>query len=75
MVQYWLGIRNSQAFFQLLALTTEAALAPIQSPIKTSASTPAGRRATMVQTWNCDLEDQKPELIIISCADGGSMSK
>jgi hypothetical protein len=41
MVQYWLGIRNSQVFFQLLALTTEAALAPIQSPIKTSASIPA----------------------------------
>ena len=24
-----------------------------------------------VLTWNCELEDQKPELIMITCADGG----
>ena len=43
-----------------------------QPPSQTPASIPTNLPASKVLTWNCELEDQKPELIIITCADGGS---
>ena len=42
-----------------------------QPPSQTPASIPTNLPASKVLTWNCELEDQKPELIIITCADGG----
>ena len=52
--------------------TPEAIIKPEQPPIQTPASVPTNLPASKVLTWNCELEDQKPELIIITCADGGS---
>jgi hypothetical protein len=42
-----------------------------QAPTQTSSPTPPNLPASKVLTWNCELEDQKPELIMITCADGG----
>jgi hypothetical protein len=36
-----------------------------------SAQESASITPEQVLTWNCELEDQKPELIMITCADGG----
>ena len=52
--------------------TPEAIIKPEQPPIQTPASVPTNLPASKVLTWNCELEDQKPELIVITCADGGS---
>ena len=51
--------------------TPEAIIKSEQPPIQTPASIPTNLPASKVLTWNCELEDQKPELIIITCADGG----
>ena len=42
-----------------------------QAPIQTSVPIPSNLPASKVLTWNCELEDQKPELIFLTCADGG----
>ena len=47
--------------------TVEAEQAPIQTPV----SIPADLPASKVLTWNCELEEHKPELIFLTCADGG----
>jgi hypothetical protein len=46
-------------------------LTPEQVPIQTPVSIPADLPASEVLTWNCELEDHKPELIFLTCADGG----
>ena len=40
---------------------------PTQNPV----SIPADLPASKVLTWNCELEEHKPELIFLTCADGG----
>ena len=40
-------------------------------PIQTPVSIPADLPASKVLTWNCELEEHKPELIFFTCADGG----
>ena len=47
--------------------TVEAEQAPIQTPV----SIPADLPVSKVLTWNCELEEHKPELIFLTCADGG----
>jgi hypothetical protein len=42
-----------------------------QAPIQTPAPFPADLPASKVLTWNCELEEHKPELIFLTCADGG----
>jgi len=44
---------------------------PEQVPIQTPVSIPADLPASKVLTWNCELEEHKPELIFLTCADGG----
>ena len=44
---------------------------PEQVPIQTPVSIPADLPASKVLTWNCELEEHKPELIFFTCADGG----
>jgi hypothetical protein len=44
---------------------------PEQVPIQTPISIPAELPASKVLTWNCELEEHKPELIFLTCADGG----
>lgn len=41
------------------------------APIETPASIPTDLPASKVLTWNCELEEHKPELIFLTCADGG----
>ena len=41
------------------------------APIETPASIPTDLPASKVLTWNCELEKHKPELIFLTCADGG----
>ena len=40
-------------------------------PIEAPFSIPADLPASKVLTWNCELEEHKPELIFLTCADGG----
>ena len=47
--------------------TVEAEQAPTQTPV----SIPADLPVSKVLTWNCELEEHKPELIFLTCADGG----
>jgi hypothetical protein len=42
-----------------------------QVPIEAPASIPTDLPASKVLTWNCELEEHKPELIYLTCADGG----
>jgi hypothetical protein len=49
----------------------ETAIDSDQGPIQSAVSTPADLPASKVLTWNCELEDHKPELIFLTCADGG----
>ncbi len=44
---------------------------PEQVPIQTPVSIPADLPASKVLTWNCELEEHKPEMIFLTCADGG----
>ena len=46
-------------------------ITPKQVPIQTPVSIPADLPASKVLTWNCELEEHKPELIFLTCADGG----
>ena len=39
--------------------------------IQSAVSIPADLPASKVLTWNCELEEHKPELIFLTCADGG----
>ena len=41
------------------------------APIQTSVPIPSNLPASKVLTWNCELEEHKPELIFLTCADGG----
>jgi hypothetical protein len=49
----------------------EPAIDSDQGPIQTPVSIPTDLPASKVLTWNCELEDHKPELIFLTCADGG----
>ena len=51
--------------------TPEPSIDAEQTPIRAQASIPPNLPASKVLTWNCELEDQRPELIMITCADGG----
>ena len=51
--------------------TTEPMVKAEQAPIQTSAPIPSNLPASKVLTWNCELEEHKPELIFLTCADGG----
>ena len=42
-----------------------------QVPIEAPASIPTDLPASKVLTFNCELEEHKPELIFLTCADGG----
>jgi hypothetical protein len=42
-----------------------------QIPMEAPASIPTDLPASKVLTWNCELEEHKPELIFLTCADGG----
>ena len=42
-----------------------------QVPIEALASFPKDLPISKVLTWNCELEEHKPELIFLTCADGG----
>ena len=44
---------------------------PEQVPFETPVSIPADLPASKVLTWNCEIEEHKPELIFLTCADGG----
>ena len=44
---------------------------PEQVPFETPVSIPLDLPASKVLTWNCELEERKPELIFLTCADGG----
>jgi hypothetical protein len=51
--------------------TPELSIDAEQVPIQTPAPFPADLPASKVLTWNCELEEHKPELIFLTCADGG----
>jgi hypothetical protein len=51
--------------------TPEPAIDSEQGPIQSAVSIPADLPASKVLTWNCELEEHKPELIFLTCADGG----
>ncbi len=51
--------------------TPEPAIDSEQGPIQSALSIPADLPASKVLTWNCEIETQKPELIFLTCADGG----
>ena len=55
----------------LFSAQESASITPEQVPIQTSVSIPADLPASKVLTWNCELEEHKPELIFLTCADGG----
>ena len=42
-----------------------------QVPIQTPVSIPTDLPDSKVLTWNCEIETHKPELIFVTCADGG----
>ena len=47
--------------------TNMAKQVPIEAPASIATDLPASK----VLTWNCELEEHKPELIFLTCADGG----
>ena len=51
--------------------TPEPTVEAEQAPIQTAVPFPADLPASKVLTWNCELEEHKPELIFLTCADGG----
>ena len=51
--------------------TPEPSIDGEQAPIQSAVSIPADLPASKVLTWNCELEEHKPELIFLTCADGG----
>ena len=51
--------------------TPDPAIDSEQGPIQSAVSIPADLPASKVLTWNCELEEHKPELIFLACADGG----
>ena len=51
--------------------TPEPTVEAEQAPIQTPAPFPADLPASKVLTWNCEIEEHKPELIFLTCADGG----
>ena len=51
--------------------TPEPTVEAEQAPIQTPAPFPADLPASKVLTWNCEIEEHKPELILLTCADGG----
>ena len=51
--------------------TPDPAIDSEQGPIQSAVSIPADLPASKVLTWNCELEEHKPELIFLTCADGG----
>ena len=51
--------------------TPESMVKAEQTPIQTPAPIPSNLPASKVLTWNCELEEHKPELIYLTCADGG----
>ena len=55
----------------LFSTQESTTVTPEQVPIQTPVSTPADLPASEVLTWNCELEEHKPELIFLTCADGG----
>ena len=55
----------------LQGTTSEPSIDAEQVPIQTPVSLPADLPASKVLTWNCEIETQKPELIFLTCADGG----
>ena len=62
----------SAALAVVLFSTQESTtVTPMQVPIQTPVSIPADLPASKVLTWNCELEEHKPELIFLTCADGG----
>ena len=55
----------------LFSTQESTTVTPEQVPIQTPVSIPADLPASKVLTWNCELEEHKPELIFLTCADGG----
>ena len=55
----------------LFSTQESTTVTPEQVPIQTPVSIPAEVPASKVLTWNCELEEHKPELIYLTCADGG----
>ena len=55
----------------LFSVQESTSITPRQVPIQTPVSIPAELPASNVLTWNCELEEHKPELIFLTCADGG----
>jgi hypothetical protein len=55
----------------LFSTQESTTVTPEQVPIETPVSIPADLPASKVLTWNCELEERKPELIFLTCADGG----
>jgi len=55
----------------LFSAQESTSITPKQVPTQTPVSIPADLPASKVQTWNCELEEHKPELIFLTCADGG----
>jgi hypothetical protein len=51
--------------------TPEATNMAKQVPIEAPASIPTDLPASKVLSWNCEIEEHKPELIFLTCADGG----
>ena len=51
--------------------TQEPMVKAEQVPIQAPVSIPADLPASEVLTWNCELEEHKPEMIFLTCADGG----
>jgi hypothetical protein len=51
--------------------TSEPSIDAEQGPIQTPVAIPADLPGSKVLTWNCEIETQKPELIFLTCADGG----
>jgi hypothetical protein len=51
--------------------TSEPSIDAEQLPIQTPVSIPTDLPASKVLTWNCEIETHKPEMIFLTCADGG----
>jgi len=51
--------------------TPEPSIDAEQAPIQSAVSIPADLPASKVLSWNCEIETHKPELIFLTCADGG----
>ena len=55
----------------LFSTQESTTVTPEQVPIQTPIPIPADLPASEVLTWNCELEEHKPGLIFLTCADGG----